>query len=367
MWIVIRLVVMAIAIISRFLRQFEPAEQDSAGQCDAVPFYQETFLDKEKKTTGFELWYALRTDVPFQLNLENSASALFKWLGISREFQTGDAAFDQHIYLACDHPVILQNLQLQATARQAIVALLELPGAKKIWSDGYSLRFTRLCDHESTEADQAMLLQLVRALEPVVATTRQQPVPFFWRYTTIEALVWGLFGYASVTLAEYYLINADYHLDSTAVLQMGLLAGLAMFSFLMLLIVLFLRGSSRSHQIVTESFFLLIMALPVCGTQAISDINRSQDQAKAEMVLVPIKGMHSSERRKGPDVYYLYLATPPRLFGTRVPNRIEVTYDIYHKAAVDKQLLLVVKPGRLGLPWYQRMDVYPQHAELRLR
>lgn len=367
MWIFLKLAVTIMASISRYIRQFEPDQPEPSGLCDEVPYFETEQLDKQGKITGYQLGYSLQTEVPFQIDAESSASAFFSWLGISREFQTGDEAFDRQIYLGCDHPLLLNALQQQEPARQAILALLKLPGANKIWSDGTTLWFSRTCEHNSGATEQQLLLQLVQALTPIAEATRKQPTPFFWRYLTIEAVVWGIFGYAGVALAEYYFVGTDYHLDSTAVLQTGLITSLLIFAVLILLIALLLRGSSRSHQIVTESFVLLLFALPLSGVQLVSDLNRSQDQATAEMVLVPIKDKRIATRRKGPDGYILYLSAPPRLFGTQVPHRIEVSDAIYSKAAVDKQLLLVVKPGWLGLPWYQRMDVYPQHAELRPR
>lgn len=367
MWMFFKLAVTLIAIISRYIRQFEPDQPEPSGHCDNVPYFEIEQQNKEDKIVGFQLGFALQTEVPFQIDAENSASTFFTWLGISREFQTGDESFDRQVYLGCDHPLLLNALQQQESARQAILALLKRPGAQKIWSDGTTLWFSRACEHTSDSTEQQLLLQLVRTLTPFAEATRRQPTPFFWRYVTIEALVWGVFGYAAVAFAEYYVVVGDYHLDSTAVLQHGLVAGLLLFVCLMLLIVLLLRGSSRSHQIVTESLVLLLLALPMSGIQIVSDLNRSQDQAKAEMVLVPIKKLHYIERRKWPDEYVVYLSAPPRLFGTQVPRRIEVSAQIFRIAAVDKQLLLVVKPGWLGLPWYQRMDVYPQHAQLRPR
>jgi hypothetical protein len=367
MWILFKLAVTLLAIITRYIRQFDNDQEEPAGHCDEVPYFEHVIKDKHNKTTGYRLGYQLETDVPFLLDAEGSANAFFKWLGISREFQTGDESFDRQVYLGCDHPLLQQALQQQESARQAVLALLQLPGANKIWSDGFILWFTRSCDHASAEQEQVLLLQLAKALQPVAEKTQQQPTPFFWRYLSIEALVWGIFGYAGVAFLESRFVGHDYHLDSSAVLQVGLLASLALFAVLMTLIVLLLRGSSRSHQIVTESFFLLLLAIPICGTQLVSDLNRSQDRATAEMVLVPIKAMNSYSRRKGPDAYHLYMSTQPVLFGTAVPHKIEVTAAIYRIAAVDKQLLLVVKPGWLGLPWYQRMDVYPRNAQLRSR
>jgi hypothetical protein len=366
MWIFFKLAVTVIAIISRYIRQFEPDQPEPSGHCDEVPYFETEKRDKQDKITGYELGYTLQTDVPFQIDAESSASAFFTWLGISREFQTGDESFDRQVYLGCDHPLLLNALQQHEPARQAILALLKLPGANKIWSDGTTLWFSRTCEHTSGGTEQQLLLQVVRALTPTAEATRQQPTPFFWRYLSIEAVVWGIFGYAGVSFLESRFVGHDYHLSSSAVLQTGILASLILFAVLMTLIVLLLRGSSRSHQIVTESFFLLLLAIPVCGTQLVSDLNRSQDQAQAEMVLVPIKDMNSYSR-KGPDAYILYVSASPRLFGTAIPHKIEVTEDIYRIAAIDKQLLLVVKPGWLGLPWYQRMDVYPQHAQLRPR
>lgn len=232
-----------------------------------------------------------------------------------------------------------------------------------------NLWFSRACEHTSESVEQLLLLQLVRALSPIAEATRKQPTPFFWRYLTIEAVVWGIFGYAGVAFAESTFNRSIYEaqLDGFELIKLGMFVAAALFSLLMTLIVLFLRGSSRSHQIITESFSMLLLALPICGMQCVFDLNRIQDHANAEMVLIPIQDISRYKRKGNSYSYNLDLTNPPRLFGTQVPHRIEVSEAIYHKAAVDKQLLLVVKPGWLGLPWYQRMDVYPQHAELRPR
>jgi hypothetical protein len=307
--------------------------------------------------------------VPFQIDAESSASAFFTWLGISREFQTGDESFDRQVYLGCDHPLLLNALQQHEPARQAILALLKLPGANKIWSDGTTLWFSRTCEHTSGGTEQQSLLQVVRALTPTAEATRKQPTPFFWRYLTIEAVVWGIFGYAGVSYLDLHVYYDEYQmqLDGFALIKLGMFVALGLFGLLMTLIVLFLRGSSRSHQIVIESLPLLLLALPLCGTQSVFHFNRMQDHAQAAMVLIPIKDMSRYKGKGSSYRYHLELTNPPSLFGTQVPQRIKVTEDIYRIAAVDKQLLLVVKPGGLGLPWYQRMDVYPQHAQLRAR
>ena len=266
MWIFFKLAINPLlAIISRYIRQFEPDQPEPSGHCDEVPYFEIERCDKEDKITGYQLGFTLQTDVPFQIDAESSASAFFTWLGISREFQTGDASFDRQVYLGCDHPLLLNALQQHEPARQAILALLKLPGANKIWSDGTTLWFSRTCEHTSGGSEQQLLLQVVRALTPTAEATRKQPTPFFWRYLTIEAVVWGIFGYAGVSFLESRFVGHDYHLSSSAVLQTGIFASLILFAVLMTLIVLLLRGSSRSHQIVTESFFLLLLAIPFAG------------------------------------------------------------------------------------------------------
>lgn len=123
MWIIFKLAVTVIAIISRYIWQFEPDQPEPSGHCDEVPYFETEKRDKQDKITGYQLGYTLQTDVPFQIDAESSTSAFFTWLGISREFQTGDESFDRQVYLGCDHPLLLEALQQQEPARQAILAL----------------------------------------------------------------------------------------------------------------------------------------------------------------------------------------------------------------------------------------------------
>lgn len=246
--------------------------------------------------------------------------------------------------------------------------MLKLPGAEKIWSDGRQLWFSCSSRLPPGPAEQGLLLQLVQALNPVVPATSQQPTPYLWRYLTIDGFVWALFGYALMSALEWRLQHNDYHLEQTVLLQSGFAVGLLLLAGLMLMIVLLLRGSSRSHLLITESFLLLMLAMPVCGTQLVSDLNRSQDQAAPKQVLLRINKVEKQSRTgKGwlpRHRYYLQLAQTSTVFGTPVPQTIEVTEAIYNKAAVDLQLLLVVKPGWLHLPWYQRMEILTKSARL---
>lgn len=110
MWILLRLAVAILAFCSRYIMALDPDDPIADGKFQDIDYFQRIKTDKGN-TIGYQFGFRLKTLVPFQFEAESSVNRFYKWLGLSREFATGDAAFDQQIYLACDHPLLLQVLQ----------------------------------------------------------------------------------------------------------------------------------------------------------------------------------------------------------------------------------------------------------------
>lgn len=368
MWIVLRIAVALFAMFYRFVRYSEAMIWQSSGHHQDKPYLLKTEHDKHGKICSFELGVPFHTGALFKFCRESSSDRFFKALGLSREFQTGDAAFDEKIFLACDHPLLQQHLAAALGCRQQISQLLSQQKISAIWSDGAQLWLKQQANHEPQTADIDALMQLADQLQPVITQVRQQADPFLWRLLTIEAFVWGLFGYAAVAVVEYRFQFQDYHLAQGLLWQYGLAAAFGLLVLLMSLISLFLRGSSRSHRILTESFLLLLLALPVCGIQLVSDLNRHFDDQSAEKILARISSTEKVQHRRAlfnpRYTYHLRLAEQPLVYGWPLPAKLTVEERLYQCARADLQLYLEVKPGFLGIPWTEKMSIYPRHARL---
>lgn len=371
MWIVIRLILTMVVALSRLIHRLNPTQRSATGQLNGTPYYLELNHNKEGDITGFQLGMPLPTQSLFKFEMEGLFDGLCKSLGISTEYQTGDVDFDKKVYLACDHPVLLQQLAASFQSRELIIELLGRRMFQRIWSDGSILWTSTASDKEPSEQVIQQMQQLAATLLPVCQAAASQKTPFFWRFLWLEALVWSLFGYAASVLLENRFSHHDYHLDYTDIVQYGLITAAILLVMLMLVISLTLRKSSRGHTILAESFFVLLLALPLCGMQLVSDVNRYFDKAEAQQSVTLISSAYSKSQKgrkknwlQPLTTYHLQLQEPPMLFNRQVPADIEVAYDLYKSAAKGKQLLLRIKPGFLGLPWYEQMIVYPAGTKL---
>lgn len=370
MWIVIRLILTLVFALYRVYQRLNPQQQPAAGHLNGTPYYVELFRSKEGDITGFELGIPLPTQCLFKFQMEGMFTGLCKSLGIITEYQTGDVNFDKKVYLACDHPVLLQQLADSSQSREIILELLGRRMFNSVWSDGSILWTSASSDKEPSEHVIQRMLQLAASLQPVCQAATSQKTPFFWRFLWVEALVWSLFGYAASALLENRFSHHDYHLYYSDIVKYGLITAAVLLVILMLIIRLALRKSSRGHTILAESFFVLLLALPLCGMQLISDVNRYFDSAEAQQSEALIGSVYTKSGRGRKNffepltTYHLKLETPPVLFNRQVPEKIEVTEDLYNVAASGKLLRLRVKPGFLGLPWYEQLVIHKPDPKL---
>src|SRR3990167_7448768 len=153
MWIVIRLVLSLVVAVSRIIYRLSPKQLPEAGNYQGMPYYVDTSHDKEGDMTAFQLGMPLPTESLFKFGPEGKLGRLCKSLGISTEYQSGDANFDEQIYLACDHPVLLQQLGNSTQSRYLILELLVHRQFDSIWSDGEVLWASKSSTEQPEETE----------------------------------------------------------------------------------------------------------------------------------------------------------------------------------------------------------------------
>jgi hypothetical protein len=234
-------------------------------------------------------------------------------------------------------------------------------GATKIWNDGKNLWVT--FPGQVSDTDQVGFVRaLVELLTPVARSSSFYTDPFYFKALVIEAVAWGLGGYAIGAYSEMVFRQQDYHLDQFALIKMGLICALALFLILSMTVFMILRGSSRAHRVMVESFVLFLIATPVAGVQIVSDINRSMDDSPAliSQANVSSKEVRVSRRRRGGRSYSYYLHLSARAVdnAAKLPSSIKVDRELYDKVAEGQSLNFTIGPGRLGLQWYR--EIKPQ-------
>lgn len=353
MWIFLRLMLALAGFAIRTLaRRRKPKE---AGQHEGTPYTSNIFTAKGQ-TKGFEIGMPRTTPTWIRLHRESAADRAFKAMGIANEIQTGDAAFDDQVYVTCDHPHVATVLSQSKELRDAIREVFD-NGYDKIFFDGEYVRATKKCDHAPTKRDLE-LLHLVFAASWKLSDAPPSRLSdrFFWKALVVEGVIWSIAGYAIGATFEQVFAKEDLHVDAWAVWKTGfLVAGIA-FGVLLLVIALWMRGSSRGHRVIIESAIVLLLGLPVASTQAVSDTNRSLDDKPAAITETTFSGCeireHRGRRRRRHYSYHLHVNEA----GGPLPREIEITRALCNAANTngdDHAVTIAVGPGKWGLPWYR--------------
>lgn len=352
MWFVLRLLTLVVVYLWKFLWR-----RQSIGEYE--PFGDEMAAKKMVRHKGkfTRAFHGLTYNGPleFQFSKERGWDTFFKNLGLAVEQQTDDPEFDAEIYITCDQPSLGDMLRGRDSARRALLALFRA-GVKRVFADGAYVWAEVTEENHDVPGIRRNLAQLrdgLRAIDPAHHRSRRDS--FFWRALAIESLAWSVACYGVPGFIELAWSRHTIYPDSFPIFKLGLVCSLVVFAFLFALIVALLRGSSRGHRIIFESFVLLVIGVPLSTVQAVSDVNIELDPGPPQWVQshVSDKQIEVRRRRRGTSRhYYLYLQTD----GVRaqsIPGKIEVESSIYHASRQGGDITVLLRNGRLGVPWIE--------------
>jgi len=353
MWITFRLLLALAAFLAKQVARL--MGRSKAGEHNGIPYYQ-TIQKGKNVIYKFKVGAPLDSNVTFALTQETSFDAFFKGLGLSKEFQTHDPAFDKKVYIACDHPDFHRLLATHEKARRSIDPLI--PRYDRVFLDGKTLWLEKKGNHGPDPEDIRLLMEF---RETILALGYRPSSfasdPFFWRALMVEGFTWSLAAYSFGGFLELPFHNEDYYPRSLDILVPGLGASALLFTLLMGGLFIFLRGSSKGHRILIESAVLLVLSLPFCGVQAVSDLNRVLDSSEPILVSRTISQVQRREhrtRRGGRSYsYHFHLVPGPG----PVPDQVRVTSTLFRSGATGRIVDFRIGPGRLRIPWYRHIQV----------
>ena len=363
MWLLLKLIIMAVAFILRCLRKSFSLNSSST-EVRTVHDIPVTITKIKGKHDLRKTLFSIPIKLPhFILTRETEMDGVFKSLGFAEEFQTGDRHFDKRIYLACDHPVLHEFFRDDQKSR-VLIATLFSHLCTSISSVGKDLilEFKGEVPEYGAILDSFTNLSLQFAQVDAKSYSRIKD-PFTWKVLIIEAGVWSLLSYGYFSFMEYYIYEEDTYLEVFPLVKQGIWFGLAIAIALLMIIFFVLKGSSRGHRIILESIFVLGLAVPTSGISLVSDLNIHLDSRAGSIVEAKVINCFERSHRRKNSTYYTYhmVVEPlPSVETFNIPREISVTREVFNTLQTNGIVALEIGQGYLRHPWLKsiRMASY---------
>jgi hypothetical protein len=298
---------------------------------------------------------------------EGKRDQFFKWLGISEELQTSDPTFDERVYVETDAVAVHNVLREQAPLRASILRIFDVSQAlrlRRLQLRCMSGRLWAEFKPKDTDALDAAQNQLVPELRAVADAFQQSRLdgertrdPFIWRATAMLAI-----STAAAVLGGLGLVRGA--TGRTDILEPGQLfaacvpLGLIFAGAFLLLILVFLGRSSRTHVVLIEAAIVGTFGF-VTGTFALArEANIEFDTSSARPhELREARVEHRITRgRRGRRNDHYYLHTPDWRMPTAAQQlRIVIDRDTYYQLAGKDGALVETRKGVFGYEWIQRI------------
>jgi hypothetical protein len=357
-WIVVRLVLAGIGFVIRQLSRGRVPKLTLT--FEGTPYFEKIRYNK-RNVTGFTLGMARKSPSWVRLHAESRIDRWFKRVGVANEIQTGDAAFDDRVYVTCDHPFVATVLRESSELRAAIVAAFEA-GYDRIAFDGATVRIERASSMPPTPWDQRLLKTLWETswrLEDELPSRFADP--FLWKALVVEGVVWSILGFAIGAGIQLLAHTEDFHVWQRDVFKLGAVVAAAAFAVLIALVILWMRGSSRGHRVIVESMVVLLIGLPIAAMQVVGDTNRALDHSTPLTLERRIEQcevrVHRDRKGRRSYSYYLWITQEAEQTGPKLPRDIETTSTLCKAASPGGTVQIELGRGRWGIPWYRSLRV----------
>jgi hypothetical protein len=295
------------------------------------------------------------TAAEVHLSRENWFDRLFKWAGIAREHQTGDADFDSTVYIRSRSPRYAAACLKHPARRGAVLAILSQRFASVRIADGFATAEWPGFDPEThgrpgvTEDAADALFVLTESLP------KRDPGENDGRldgHALAKGVLWWALIASAVTVLSVCFFPPvrtwDLFLPVLGVFVLGYLA----FGWLSALL---LRGTSTSHDSWAKLMAVGVFLWALGSLGLVAGVNGLADTGPPEWHTLTVSD-RTYEHRKNGRSYYL---TAPAWDGG-APIRLEVSSADYNAAQPGRSRLEVeAGRGRLGIPWLKAKRTIP--------
>lgn len=301
--------------------------------------------------------------IRFRLQPETSFDRYAKRLGLAREWQVDDAAFDHNVFVVCDDPISLQALADDAELRRLAFALMKQFGGATIRCSGGCLwlatrgfngakgdaeRMAESVAHRAMKHLVAMR-ERIRAIKAVAWATRRD------RSAIVEiALLVALELMGLVAIIAYFISGGSGENRQLIFTNTSLWTIAATFAVFLVLLPIYLapmRRSSRSHLLLFEIVLIGVPAVAGLGFAGACWVNRHHDETAMVEQMVRIEDRYIKSGRRNRRNYYLVIAWPD----SRVGREFGVSSEVFHQYDDANCVVVAWHRGHFDDPWMSGM------------
>lgn len=301
-------------------------------------------------------------DYHFSFAPESGRHQFGKWCGLAREFQTGDANFDELVYILSDNEFLHGTIASSPKVRQAVTAIFNygIPSMvvvkeivcanKNLW-----VRFKTGSGYSPASLDdiaRALLPHLNTIKEEInkvpYADTKFWKDPFFLKAMVLVSISSGLAINAFLHFWRVKFLDFPFLLSPISLFPLSVLVGLGICLLLVALLFLWVGRSARTHLVFFEMVTIGLFGAIATSFIELRDYNIEADVKMPEVKVAYVESVYSRTGRKSSTRYYMELRDW-RCDCDRL--NIQIPYYLYAQLKTGDSVDVFQHPGALGNSW----------------
>lgn len=303
----------------------------------------------------------------FSFKHERWYDRLCKAIGLSVEYQVGNAEFDDLVYIVSDDNHLHRQVSANPTIVDAVLRIFRLDAVRhrskvealhcssgRLW-----LRIdARRGFGEGNVA--ALGREVVPWMQKISDALSSAPTSgdskwrdaFVMKAAVTLAISSGLAINGGVHVMRLIWTKIPFTIDSTALLMDALVIGALVIVALVVATVLVLGGSARAHLVLIEILVVGSFGAMATALTELRDANIELDRSAA--VTYQARTLEKRvERTRHWRHYYLYVED---WNGEERRRKVEVPSSFYYQVYIGEQLVIRQKPGFLGYRWVEALE-----------
>jgi hypothetical protein len=361
MWFFFGFITISVAAVSSLFYRLSVSWHGDMLNTRGIPYEYDARIVKgsvRRIRVGVSCHQAFR----FTLKPEGSFDQFSKAIGLTKECQTGDAKFDDAIYVLSDDLALHRKLQLNGKLRANILRLVAAceGGGRLREINAHNGRLWVVVKPSNSDQDEAArtgelivpaLNHLAGGFADGTAAAAVGRDPFPVRAACMLAISTGIAINAFVDGLHMSYGRFPFLIDQSAPYGAALTIGLGTVFLLVVAALAWMGRSSRAHLVLIELILIGTIGATVTAYSELRDFNIELDRAPPTVIAASVQQLYTTvSHHKGRTTKHCHL----ELLGWPTPTTLatrEIDCDIYSRLKLGQQIGVEQHPGALGWPW----------------
>lgn len=329
---------------------------------------------KNDRIPSFMVAVKAPSEFDFVFKRESAYDRLCKFLGLSVEYQVGEAAFDKLVYIVSNDGHLMGELLTQDHVKERVLALFQLDmyqcavtqircAQGRLWATvKVGKQFQHASDFKYLNKVQDRVAALLLPLGDLLQASRPPSQaklrdPFIVRAAIVLACSTGLVANGLSHLLRIFWITDDFTIDVPQLWWYAAYGGGALVVLLVFLALVALGRSARTHLVLVELVLVGSIGAVTTVFAELRDLNAEADSSPVVLASSPVVGKTVSRSRKSGTHYYVQVSDwvePTTL------RKIKVSSDFYDQAQVGATMEFQQRAGFLGVRWVESYALVPK-------